>query len=68
MRKDGRWEARYVKKYDENNRIVYGYVYAKTYSEAKRKKINAQLEVKKQEPVKQIVLNQIIDSWLSHKK
>ena len=29
LRKDGRWEARYVKKYDENNRIVYGYVYAK---------------------------------------
>lgn len=46
LRKDGRWEARYVKKYDENNRIVYGYVYAKTYSEAKKKKINAQLEVK----------------------
>lgn len=68
LRKDGRWEARYVKKYDENNRIVYGYVYAKTYSEAKKKKINAQLEVKKQEPAKQIVLNQIIDSWLSHKK
>ena len=36
----------------------------KTYSEAKKKKINAQLEVKKQKPAKQIVLNQIIDSWV----
>ncbi len=37
-RKDGRWEARYFKEYDENHRIIYGYVYGKTYLEAKKKK------------------------------
>ena len=28
-RKDGRWEGRYVRCYDENERPKYGYVYAK---------------------------------------
>ena len=36
-RKDGRWEGRYIKKRDENQRIVYGYVYGKKYSEVKEK-------------------------------
>lgn len=38
-RKDGRWEGRYVLYYDENERPKYGYVYAKTYAEAKNKLI-----------------------------
>lgn len=38
LRKDGRWEARYVKDYTEDNKIVYGFVYAKTYSEVKKKR------------------------------
>lgn len=33
-RKDGRWEGRYVKGY-KNNKIKYGYIYGKTYKEAK---------------------------------
>ena len=38
-RKDGRWEARYVK--DRiNGRAVYGYVYGKTYTEAKEKQVS----------------------------
>ena len=36
-RKDGRWEARYIKGYDYNGKAKYGYVYAKTYKEAKAK-------------------------------
>ena len=36
-RKDGRWEARYIKGYS-NGRAIYAYVFGKTYSEAKRKK------------------------------
>ena len=36
-RKDGRWEARYVKSHDENGRIQYGYIYARTYCEARQK-------------------------------
>lgn len=36
-RKDGRWEARYRKGRDEQGKIIYGYCYGKTYSEAKTK-------------------------------
>ncbi|MCA5011425.1 MULTISPECIES: tyrosine-type recombinase/integrase [unclassified Enterococcus] len=36
-RKDGRWEGRYIKKRDENRRIIYGYVYGKKYTEVKEK-------------------------------
>lgn len=35
-RKDGRWEARYIKGYI-NKKTKYGYVYAKTYKEVKEK-------------------------------
>ena len=37
-RKDGRWEARYQKGRDQEGRIIYGYVYGKTYREAKLRK------------------------------
>lgn len=36
-RKDGRWEGRYIKSRTCTGKIVYGYVYAKTYREAKVK-------------------------------
>ena len=36
-RKDGRWEARYVKGYNEQGKIRYGFCYGKTYKEAKDK-------------------------------
>lgn len=36
-RKDGRWEGRYVKSRTFTGKIVYGYVYAKTYREVKGK-------------------------------
>ena len=39
-RKDGRWEGRYIKG-RENGKAVYGYVFAKSYSEAKKKKAEA---------------------------
>lgn len=31
-RKDGRWEGRYIKSRTVTGKIVYGYVYAKTYT------------------------------------
>lgn len=37
-RKDGRWEARYVKSRDQNGKIQYGYLYGKSYREVKDKK------------------------------
>ncbi|MBO0471761.1 site-specific integrase [Enterococcus sp. DIV0242_7C1] len=36
-RKDGRWEGRYIKKRDEDRKIIYGYIYGKKYSEVKEK-------------------------------
>jgi len=36
-RKDGRWEARAIKGYNEHGRAVYAYFYGRTYREAKDK-------------------------------
>ena len=36
-RKDGRWEGRYIRSYDESNKAKYAYVYGKTYSEVKQR-------------------------------
>ena len=34
-RKDGRWEARYHKERTASGKLLYGFCYGKTYSEAK---------------------------------
>lgn len=39
-RKDGRWEARYRKEMSVNGKVVYGYLYARTYREVKGKLYN----------------------------
>lgn len=36
-RKDGRWEARYIRGYDADGKARYGYCYAKSYAVAKDK-------------------------------
>lgn len=36
-RKDGRWEARYIRGYELSGKIKYGFCYGKTYREAKEK-------------------------------
>lgn len=36
-RKDGRWEARYIKQRTPEGKAIYGYIYAKTYKEVKSK-------------------------------
>lgn len=38
QRADGRYEARYIKGRDDNNKIIYGYCYGQTYDEAKEKR------------------------------
>ncbi|WP_373217226.1 site-specific integrase [Ruminococcus sp. 5_1_39BFAA] len=50
-RSDGRWEARYEKGRLENGRIHYGYVYARTYDEVKKKKILALQQAQLPEPI-----------------
>ncbi len=67
-RKDGRWEARYVKE-RVNGRAVYGYVYAKTYKEAKELQ-TAKIkegENEKIEPCK-LTMRSVFDMYLSNKK
>lgn len=44
-RKDGRWEARYVKGRDHTGKIKYGFCYGKTYTEAKSKVTEAKSKV-----------------------
>ena len=52
-RKDGRWEGRYIKSH-ANGKAHYGYVYGKTYKEAKQKMIasaqNTTVDVVQVEP------------------
>ena len=42
-RKDGRWEARYIKGYELSGKIKYGFCYGKTYREAKEKVTQAKV-------------------------
>ena len=70
-RKDGRWEGRYIKEY-ENGKAVYGYVFGKSYSETKKKKADAiagllprktspTVEISKQQPFMKDVAYQWLD-------
>ena len=44
-RKDGRWEARYIKGRDLSGKAKYGFCYGKTYKEAKDKVIKQKAAV-----------------------
>ena len=71
-RKDGRYEGRYIKEY-KGNKAIYGYVYASTYNECKKKRtllMNKSINVKKRNNTKRsnIELNNLIDKWLSNKR
>lgn len=48
-RKDGRWEGRYIKGYDANNKAKYASVYAHTYSDVKKKLFQAKNNISKGE-------------------
>ena len=71
FRKDGRWEARYVKSYSDDNKIIYGYVYGKTYSIVKKKRnellLSLDVKKKKNENNKNNFMS-LCDSWLLKKK
>ncbi len=72
-RNDGRYEARYIRGYNDEGRAIYGSVYANTYNECKRKRTKVLLNMESLN--KKIVkgrktkcLNDLIDSWLLKKK
>lgn len=45
-RKDGRWEGRYIQTHDFTGKTKYGYVYARTYTEVKKKLLNGRPQTK----------------------
>ncbi len=71
-RKDGRYEARYIKGY-KYNKAIYGFVYARTYNECKKKRTEILLNLRDIEKSKKTTknketLNSLIDKWLEGKK
>lgn len=73
LRKDGRYEARYVKGYTSDNKIIYGYIYDKNYSSVKKKRNELLLslnknELRKHKDKNNNDINSLIDSWLLQKK
>jgi integrase len=69
-RKDGRWEARYIHHY-ENGKAKYRYLYGRTYTEAKNKRVAELKELKKKQIPKEKQLatfEMIARLWLLDKK
>ena len=70
-RKDGRWEARYIKERQKDGTIRYGYVYGHSYAEAKEKAENRRLDVLLEERNRakaEISFEQAAKTWLERKK
>lgn len=66
-RKDGRWEGRYIKFYDGLGKAKYGYIYGKTYGEAKSKLQEAQAKLKDgilPENKRTVLYSEVLVSWL----
>ena len=66
-RKDGRWEGRYIRLYDSNGKPKYGYIYAKTYSEAKQKLIEHKCHIPLFDSISSNAntkFNDILSAWL----
>lgn len=61
-RKDGRWEARYIKGRDHHGKAIYGYIYGKSYKEVKEKKLLSCTSCQKDST--RILFNDWIDIWL----
>lgn len=66
-RKDGRWEARYIKGRSTNGKAIYGYVYAKSYYEVKNKVLSIvsnDIPIE-QTPKEEILFVTLADNWLN---
>lgn len=67
-RKDGRWEARYVNKYNKDGKAVYRSVYGATY-QAARKKRSDEMERSDSEHLRtNLTFAQVAELWLAAKK
>ena len=66
-RKNGLWEARYVKGYDEHGRKLYGSVYAHTCREAKEKRQEKEDQIRlfqREICSRKITVAALIEEWL----
>ena len=65
-RSDGRWEGRYIKDRDRKGKAIYGFVYGKTYAEAKQKKqlCLSELSKGKTEPKTECLFEVVTQAWL----
>ena len=69
-RKDGRYEGRYIKDYDLQGKGIIGYVYGKTYKDAKEKLLTAKAKVKQRQnkPPSEMLVKDWFEKWLSTQK
>lgn len=70
-RKDGRWEGRYIRLYDENGKAKYGYVYGKTYSDVKRRLVEKKACLSSREaPLSgiSVLYGEVLDAWLQSER
>lgn len=65
-RKDGRWEARYVKGISADGKKLYGSVYGKTYTEAKDKQALYIQDCLSSNSQSSISLSALMHEWLNH--
>ena len=67
-RKDGRWEARFIKGHDSSGKIRYGYCYGRSYKEAKEKVQKAKKEFEANKVVKPQAAKRVFayycDEWI----
>lgn len=66
-RKDGLWEARYLKEIDIYGKKKYGSVYSRSYTDAKRKRQDALDNILlNQKPVslRSLTVNELVEEWL----
>lgn len=69
-RKDGRWEGRYIRSYDAQNKAKYAYIYGKTYNEVKQKMLDERCTLKKVGITNRssLTYGELLDSWLHSSK
>ena len=68
-RKDGRWEGRYIKHHTPEGKAKYGYVYARTYTAAKKLLLDKQIANENgslESTGKTICYDQVLNEWMQH--
>lgn len=63
-RADGRYEGRYIKSYDMNNKAIYGYVYAQSYAEVKDKLVQCKRNTPQKLSGSAILLSEWLNIWV----